>query len=188
MLRPMVYISGALSDVPEGEREGLRQFYEWIGGVCKKLGFEPYIPHQHSDPVHAAHLTPAEVDRIDRTAVTSSWLVVACAGFPSIGVGIELEMAYHANKPVILLYEAAKFEKGRISRLARGNPAVRFTISFTDEADLTQMLTRCIMRIVDEDHSSPLPEPLSLYAQLDSVSQEVVAERCAADTAPRIGR
>ncbi|MEK7532121.1 MAG: hypothetical protein AAB579_00740 [Patescibacteria group bacterium] len=158
-LPKMVYISGALTDMPEEERARLRTFYEALGRVCKEFGYAVYIPHIYGDPKLVAHKEPVEIDHMDRLAVTLSYFVVAYVGVPSLGVGIEIEMAHHAHKPVVLLYEKAKLAERRISRLVRGNPAVSWQISFTDFANAAEEL-RAFLK--ERSPFGGLPEQLPL--------------------------
>ena len=159
--KKMVYISGALTDMPEEERAKLRTFYEELGQICREFGFEPYLPHIYGDPQRVAHLTPAQIDRMDRLAVTQSYLVVAYVGVPSIGVGIEIELAYHANKPIVLLYEKVKLDERRISRLVRGSPAVKNTIAFADFEDAKMQLRIFLTKFLADIQTENLPPPLS---------------------------
>lgn len=155
-LKKMVYISGALTVMSEAERAVLRRFYTDLGHICKEFGFEVYLPHIYGDPKLVAHKTPQEIDEIDRLAVTLSFLVIAYVGVPSIGVGIEIEMANHADKPVILLYEKGK----SVSRLVRGNAAVCSEIVFTDFDDAKTQVRAFLASFKDPDRSGHLPPPL----------------------------
>ncbi len=157
----MVYISGALTDMTEEERAKLRHFYEAIGKLCEEFKFETYLPHVYGDPKLVAHLSPAEIDRIDRLAVTQSYLVVAYVGIASTGTGIEIELAHHANKPVILLYERAKLDQRLVSRLVRGNPAVSQHIAFADFDDALRQLRGALETFCDRIAGETLPPPLS---------------------------
>jgi hypothetical protein len=125
-----VYISGALTNMDETQRVHLRAFYEDLGLACEAAGFDAYLPHKASDPTLARGMTPQEVDRLDRGAVTSSCLIVVYATIPSLGVGIEIEMANNAGIPIVLLTEERALELRQVSRLALGNPAVREVLSF----------------------------------------------------------
>lgn len=153
----IVYISGALTSISEQERIKLRKFYEELGKICKEYNFEPYIPHIYGDPKLLAHLTAAQIDRRDRLAVTQSYLVIAYVGVPSTGVGIEIELAYHSNKPVILLYEKEKFEQRIISRLVRGNPSVKHEIAFLDFKDAKEKLRLYFQHFLQEIKDEDLP-------------------------------
>lgn len=160
--KKMVYISGALTDMSEEARAQLRTFYDELGQVCREFGHEPYLPHVYGDPKRVAHLTAQQIDRIDRLAVTQSYLVVAYVGVASTGVGIEIECAYHANKPVILLYEKSKLDERRISRLVRGNPAIRGQIVFEDFGDAKAQLRTFLAKFTDDIRTENLPPPLSV--------------------------
>jgi len=156
------YIAGALTNVPPELRELLQKFYVELGGVCREFGFFPYIPHIYADPKTAPHLTKTQVDRIDRLAVTLSYIVIAYIGVPSTGVGIEIECANHANKPVVVFYEKEKHEARLISRLVRGNRAIWHEIAFKDFEDAKRKLRKFLTRFCKKIGSENLPEPLSV--------------------------
>ena len=160
--RKSVYIAGPLTDMPADKRAMMRKFYESLGEICEEFGLQPYLPHQHSDPELHVQLTPQRTDQLDRLAVTSSYLVIAYVGVPSIGVGIEVEMANHANKPVVILAEQTKIVGKRVTRLVRGNPAVMAEISFRDFEDAKIQLHEFLQRFTDNMNESDLPETLRL--------------------------
>lgn len=153
----IIYISGALTSISEQERIKLRKFYEELGEVCKEYDFESYIPHIYGDPKFLAHLSAAQIDRRDRLAVTQSYLIVAYVGIPSIGVGIEIELANHSNKPVILLYEKERFEQRIISRLVRGNPSIKHEIAFLNFEDAKEKLKMYLNNFLQEIKKEDLP-------------------------------
>ena len=157
-----VYIAGSLTGHTAKDHPRLRRLYEQFADVCRQFGLEPYLPHQHSDPELATRLTPSQINRIDRLAVTQAYLVVAYVGRPSTGVGIEIEMAYHANKPVVLVYEQSALDQRQITRLVRGNPAVVHEIAFTDTSDATTQLADFIKTFAYKIMDEHLPEPLSI--------------------------
>lgn len=158
----IVYVSGALSDVPAAIRPLYLDFYESIGRKVETLGLVAYVPHLNTDPVRHKNVTPKQVDLIDRTAVTSAMLVVAVADNPSLGVGIEVEMAYHANKPVVLVCQRERIEQRLISRLIRGNPAVIHEIIYVDFADARALLETFILSFLKEQAESILPKTLKV--------------------------
>lgn len=164
IIQKTVYISGPLTDMPEKRRVELRAFYDLIAEVCREYGLEPYSPHVYGDPRFVAHLSPQEIDRIDRLAVTQSYLVIAYVGQPAHGVGIEVELANHADKPVVIMYEKAKLAERRVSRLIRGNPAVAGEIIFSDFEDALKQLQNFLTRFRKQIMSEKLPVPLTLYS------------------------
>ncbi len=158
----IIYISGALTDMSEEKRQALRKFYEALGEICREFGFEPYIPHIFGDPKKLPNLTPKQIDRIDRLAVTQSYLVVAYIGVPSIGVGIELELAHHANKPVVLLYERKKLIQRRITRLALGSPAAIEHIVFYNFQNAEEEFRDFLKKFCNQIKSEKLPPLLTI--------------------------
>lgn len=134
------YISGALTALEDGAR--MRLFYELLAEVVEASGLRAYLPHRVTDPAAAAHLEPRAVYDIDRTHVTSSRVVVAYAGVPSFGVGIEVEIAREHGIPVILVAERER----TVSRLLLGNPAVVEVVRFADLDGLRRSLGAALER------------------------------------------
>jgi 2'-deoxynucleoside 5'-phosphate N-hydrolase len=128
------YVSGVLTGA--SDLDGLKAFYEAIAQVCAQAGIDAYVPHRVTDPVRNADLTPRQVYELDRIKVAAADLIIAYVGFPSLGVGMEIEIARQHNRPVLLLVE----KDTRISRMARGNPAVIAEIRFTDFPDALRQL------------------------------------------------
>jgi hypothetical protein len=94
--------------------------------VVEPVGLRAYLPHRVTGPVAAAHLEPRAVYDIDRAHVTAARVVVAYAGIPSFGVGIEVELAREHAVPVVLVVERDR----TVSRLLLGNPAVVDVVRF----------------------------------------------------------
>ena len=125
-----VYISGALTGVADGARA--RVFYELLAEIVTDCGLRPYLPHHATDPIAAPDLDPRSVYEIDRARVTRSALVIAYAGAPSFGVGIEVELAREHGIPVILVAEREQ----TVSRILLGSPAVVDVVRFTELSGL----------------------------------------------------
>ncbi|HVR88872.1 MAG TPA: hypothetical protein VHG53_04925 [Candidatus Limnocylindria bacterium] len=141
---PVGYISGALTAVGDGGR--MRVFYELLAEIASDCGLDPYLPHQATDPVANPDLDPRSVYEIDRGHVSRSALVIAYAGSPSFGVGIEVEMAREQGIPVILVAERDQV----VSRILLGSPAVVDVVRFTDLAALRRSLGEAIGQVVRE--------------------------------------
>lgn len=153
----IVYISGALTDMPEEKRQELREFYDRIGMVCQEFGLIPYLPHISGDPQRLPNVTPEQINIIDRRAVTQSILVIAYIGVPSLGVGIEIELAYHSYKSLILIYEkkALETKPSRISRLVRAHPAVIAHIVFETKENVYDELRKTLKEYIDNERALP---------------------------------
>ena len=135
-----VYISGALTALADGART--RVFYELLAEIVSDCGLQPYLPHRSTDPIAAPDLDPRSVYDIDRARVARSGLVIAYAGTPSFGVGIEVEIAREHGIPVILVAERDR----TVSRILLGSPAVVDIVRFTDLAALRHALGDAIAR------------------------------------------
>jgi hypothetical protein len=113
------YIAGALT--VSDHTEDIRSVYESIGKLCESLGITPYIPHAGgTDPVKNPDVTPSFVWKKDVGAIFNADVLIAYVGMPSLGVGAEIELARIAAKDVVLWW----VEGEKVSRMARGNPAV----------------------------------------------------------------
>ncbi len=155
------YVSGALTAPLDGAR--MRVFYELLAEVVESVGLRAYLPHRVSDPVAAAQLEPRAVYDIDRAHVASARVVVAYAGIPSFGVGIEVELAREHAVPVVLVVERDR----TVSRLLLGNPAVVDVVRFGDLDGLRRGLAASLERIAAGAPGAALP----------TVSDDVVVQR-----------
>src|SRR5207253_45957 len=111
----------------------------------------------------AAQLEPRALYDIDRAHVTSARVVVAYAGIPSFGVGIEVELAREHAVPVVLVVERER----SVSRLLLGNPAVVDVVRFADLDGLRRGLAAALGRIAAAAPGAALPV----------VSDDVVVQR-----------
>ena len=134
-----VYVSGPLTGQPNVDT--LKAFYEKIGEICLHLGMQPYIPHQHSDPIFHSELSPEYIYNLDREKVAKANLVVAYVGLPSTGVGLEIEIARQHNIPVILIYETGR----AVSRMVRGSPAIIAEVVGSDLKHVLEKLQHVLM-------------------------------------------
>ena len=157
------YVSGALTALEEGAR--MRLFYELLAEVVESAGLRAYLPHRVSDPASAAHLEARAVYEIDRAHVTSARVVVAYAGIPSFGVGIEVELAREHSVPVVLVVERER----TVSRLLLGNPAVVEVVRFADLDGLRRGLAAALERISATRTGEGTARP--------TVSDDVVVQR-----------
>ena len=144
------YISGALTALDDAPRTKL--FYELLAEIAQSARLRPYLPHRVTDPVAAAHLDPRAVYEIDRAHVTAAAVLIAYAGIPSFGVGIEVELAREHGVPVIVVAERDR----PISRLLLGNPAVVEVVRFADLDGLRKTLAAALARMPAGPHERPV--------------------------------
>ena len=135
------YVSGALTALDDAPRTKL--FYELLAEIVEAANLRAYLPHRVADPVAQAHLDPRAVYEIDRAHVTGAVVLIAYAGIPSFGVGIEVELAREHGVPVIVVAERDR----PMSRLLLGNPAVVEVVRFADLDGLRRQLQTALARI-----------------------------------------
>jgi len=152
----------------------LKKFYEDIGAICRQFDMNPYIPHQHTDPERHPNITPRQVFERDYKQILKSDLIIAYVGMPSLGVGSEIMMsAEEGNIPIILLHE-----KGRkVSRMARGHPAVIDEIAFTDYSDALSQLQRRLKKMFLELHFAKDVRELGSEQTILGVSVKAIGKR-----------
>src|SRR2546428_13324610 len=158
------YISGALTALEDAPRTKL--FYEVIAEIAEGAKLRAYLPHRVTDPVAAANIEPRTVYEIDRAHVTAARVVIAYAGVPSFGVGIEVELAREHGVPVVVVAERDR----PVSRLLLGNPAVVEVVRFADLEGLRRALVAALSRIGALPPDRPPPQGSD-----DVVGQRVIA-------------
>lgn len=109
-----VYISGALK--ASRDLVAARKLYEYAADSVRRVGVEPYLPHNSTDPEAEADLSPTAVYRTDILALRNSHAVIAFLDEPSLGVGAELAICALEDIPVLGL---CRSEVG-VSRFAVG--------------------------------------------------------------------
>jgi hypothetical protein len=148
-IQKSIYVCGPLTELPADQQEKIKAFYSRIAGVAEKItGLRGFVPHEHYDPIKHANFTPAEVDAAERRQVrdlTSCLIAVPAA--PSWGSGIEVEIANQSDVPVIILCESCRFVQKKISRLLRGNPAVKTIITYHTEEEALELLAKELSKL-----------------------------------------
>jgi dCMP deaminase len=129
-----VYISGALTGIEKPAE--VKTFYEAIGLLCQKIGFQAYVPHLYTDPINNPDISPSQVFERDKHQVSTSDLVIAYLGSFSFGVGMELAYAEMNNIPIVIIYEKDKV----ISRFPLGIPTLIAEVQFQTYEDALNQL------------------------------------------------
>lgn len=137
-----IFFAGSLTDLKDPRTT--KAFYIKMARVAEQLGYTYFWAFLHgTDPIENPDVLSVDVYKQDITALDGSDMMVAYVGEPSTGTGIEIEHAYHTQKPVVILYE-----KGRgVSRMLRGCPAITKEIVFTSEEDACSQLKAYLMSL-----------------------------------------
>ncbi len=143
MKKVRAHISGKLTNLPKDKRQRYLDFYDQLAEVCRKHGWQTFVPHHFIGPDQFPEAAPAEIYEREIRDLKEADVVIAYVGQPSIGVGMELEVARAQNAIIILMYE----EGTVLSRLVRGNPAVIHEIAFKDFPDALEKLNGVLAKI-----------------------------------------
>jgi nucleoside 2-deoxyribosyltransferase len=137
-----IFFAGPLTGL--SNPEATKAFYTKMGDVASKCGFDYFWAFQSgTDPVKDPNIDPEYIYFKDLKELENSNLMIAYFGEASPGTGQELEYAKEHDIPAYLV-----FEKGaRVSRMILGNPTVKGTIEFTDEADALSQLDTLLKSI-----------------------------------------
>jgi len=136
--RPVAYISGPLQAADDLSKA--RVFYELLAEICWDCGWEPYLPHQQTDPVHHADASARSVFARDLGAVSAADLIVAYVGAPSSGVGAELGIAHERQIPVIGICGLEGVASRFIEGLLDSSTSARL-LRYRDEEDCRKLLS-----------------------------------------------
>lgn len=117
-LTPLAYyFAGGLTHL-QGQKE--KELYERIASLLARVNLKGYVPHLFSDPLKNPALTPEQVYERNAGIIQKSDFVLAYLGAPSLGVGVELELANKWGKPVIGFAPQGV----KVSRMALGVPSL----------------------------------------------------------------
>lgn len=115
-------------------------FHEQAGKLLNRVNISGYFPWHHTDPIKNPNVTPKEVYKKNSNAIKNSNFVLAHLGEPSLGVGIEIELASLHKTPVI-----GFAPKGaRVSRMALGAPSMKSFFFFDDIKDFIMKLSEAL--------------------------------------------
>jgi hypothetical protein len=158
------YVASALTVLTDEQRLFVYQVSDVVVNVCQQFGIEPYEPRKQTDPIIHPDASPEDVFRIDRQRIAESDLLITLCDYPSFGGGQELDFAYNAFIPIILVSKADT----NISRMVKGIPSVKLHIEFRDFQDLERSLTKSLteFRPVLEGRK----RTFAVYKQLDPES------------------
>ena len=130
-----IFFGGPLTNLENPDK--VKAFYIKLADLAKKLGHEPFWAFlSGTDPIKNPDISAEEVYRRDIEQIAKSDLMIAYVGEKSIGTGEEIEYAKTMNLPVIIMYEKGD----TISRMLKGNPAVKKEIAFETEDDALKQL------------------------------------------------
>ncbi len=126
------YLASALTRLLVEEGTLVEQMSAIVVSVCKQSDIEVYQPrNSRTDPIHHPNASDADVFKTDRTIISGSDLLILLGDYPSFGAGQELDIAYNALVPILLISQADKL----LSRMVKGIPLVKSHVVYHDLHD-----------------------------------------------------
>lgn len=136
-----VYIAGAFQHAGSDATKG---FMREIGGSLEKAGYVALQPYSIAFPDRAAIVSNEEIVEFDVDRISEADALVAYVGVASLGVGMEIMLAYQQQKPVILV-----FEKGcTVSRMVIGVVPPEHRIEFDAPEEAFQKIVEKLGEVI----------------------------------------
>ena len=140
-----IYISGAL--IGSENLIVARSKYESCAVILRNAGYEPYLPHQNTDPDLKPDKAMQDVFLDDVQALMSSDAVVAFLDEPSHGVGAEVAICIARKVPIIALVQSnvrvSRFILGMIEKGERSTVVV-----YSDTSELADILPKKVSEAI----------------------------------------
>lgn len=137
------YLACALTGLDFDRRSLIFQLSDVTSQICEKHGISLYEPRKKTDPVHHPTVEDIDVFNTDRERVLNSDLLIYLSLFPSTGAGQELDFAYNALLPIIIISR----NKDKVSRMVTGIPAFKVHIKYDEPEELRDRLDDCLTQI-----------------------------------------
>ena len=134
------YLACALTGLAADQRSLIFQISDAVALICEKHGIDLYEPRKNTDPVHHSKVSDNEVFRKDRARVLSSDLLIFLSHYPSTGAGQELDFAYSAMLPIIIISRS----NDRVSRMVTGIPTLSVHIQYDEPEELRARFDECL--------------------------------------------
>jgi len=170
--RLRMYIASPLTNEDDNERRLNAEIRREAKRICRAY-FTVYDPADYTAP--GSDHSAEEVFIEDHTRTRTADVVLFHVNSPSLGVGIESQIAAEATIPRIIAYQA----KTRVSRMFRGlfSPVIA-DIAYVDAADFARQLQErlpSILRKVKE--SANLRRPISALIAKGRLGHEIFKAR-----------
>ncbi len=137
------YLACALTGLDSNSYALIALLSDTIAQVCAGVEISLYEPRKKTDPNFHPNVADSEVFQTDRDRVVTSDLVIYLSHFPSTGAGEELDIAYNAMVPILVI----KHSSTRVSRMVTGIPGLVRTTSYDEPEELREVLTHELERL-----------------------------------------
>lgn len=126
------YLASPLTGVTGETRENVVRLRTILKQSAREKGWIVYDPYEVTDPIEHPEVSPQVVFSRDRYRVLGSDLLIALITQPTLGVGMELEMARSTFLPILILVK----RDFHLSKMVEGMPGVKLIMPYDDESAL----------------------------------------------------
>lgn len=143
----VAYFASALTELTEAQKAEIKQLDEKVNEICQSYSAYPvnlYRPRTTPTSPDNPKMAPSEVYDTDRLHVATADLLILGAIFPSLGAGMEMQLALESCTSVVVIKKATQ----RLSRMVLGCPAQMQVIEYDDVAELESKLPKAIDAVV----------------------------------------
>lgn len=154
----IAYFASALTGLSPRQEKEIITLDEKVSDICKKYNrysVALYRPREYTSPKDHASLSHREVYETDRLRVTTSELLILAAIFPSLGAGMELQLAHQSCSSVILLRK----KDVELSRMVTGCPVPLKEVVYSNLKDLEGKLINAMNEVLPIIAQSRLLHP-----------------------------
>lgn len=141
------YFASALTGLSPRRKKEVYALDEKVSDICKKYSAYSvalYRPREYTSPEDNSELPSREVYETDRERVVTADLIIFAAIFPSLGAGMELELAHQACSTIILLRK----KNQKVSRMVTGCPVPMVEVEYSSLRDLEGKLVTAMNRVL----------------------------------------
>jgi len=131
----IAYFASALTGLVDRDKKEIEDLDERVDQICRSYSTYPlvlYRPRKTTSPTENPDVPARAVYDIDQQRVASAHIVILAAIFPSLGAGMELQLALQSGTTVILINKRGQ----KVSRMVLGWPGAIERVEYSDLDDL----------------------------------------------------
>ncbi|MBV9927524.1 MAG: helix-turn-helix transcriptional regulator [Acidobacteria bacterium] len=141
------YFASALTGLDDERLTEVESLDEKVDQICRAYQHYPiflYRPRLYTSPKFNPETSARAVYDIDQERVSTADLLILAAVFPSLGAGMELQLALQSCSSVVLLTK-----KGNpLSRMVQGCPAEKVIVEYDDLREVEEGLSEALRSLM----------------------------------------
>lgn len=144
-----VYFASALTGLDEEQFKEIQDLDEQVHKICQDYAAHSlvlYRPRLKTAPQTNPNISAPDVYTIDRQIVSAADVIILAAPFPSLGAGIEVQLAYQGCSSLVVLEK-----KGvKVSKMVLGCPVRKVIVEYEGRVDLAEKLSAALDDVMSD--------------------------------------